>query len=82
MTTADSATAAGDSRDIDELALIAARFPGFRIWRETTGEGTRYAAQARSLTTRPNTVITDDLAELRVALDIGRQPVSGTSTIG
>jgi hypothetical protein len=54
--------------DPDELALVAAGFPAFRIWRQTFWDRTRYTAQARELTTHPNTVVTGDLAELRAAL--------------
>jgi hypothetical protein len=54
--------------DPDELALISAGFPRFRVWREVRADGTRYAAQARDLATRPSAVVTDDPAELRAAL--------------
>jgi hypothetical protein len=54
--------------DPDELALISAGFPGFRVWREVRADGTRYAAQARDLATRPSAVVTADLAELRAVL--------------
>jgi len=58
--------------DPDELALIAAGFPAFRLWRETTGDGTRYVARALSLETRPHTVVTGSLPELAAALAAGR----------
>jgi hypothetical protein len=54
--------------DPDELALITAGFPGFRVWREARLDGPRYAAQARDLATRPSAVVTADLAELRSVL--------------
>jgi hypothetical protein len=37
-------------------------------WREVRADGTRYAAQARDLATRPSAVVTADLDELRAAL--------------
>lgn len=54
--------------DPDELALVAAGFPAYRIWRQTFYDRTRYTAQARDLTIHPNTVVTADLAELHAAL--------------
>jgi len=55
-------------RDTDELALLAADFPAFRLSRETVLGRTRYVARSTSLATHPHTVITDDPAELRAAL--------------
>jgi hypothetical protein len=69
----DSVTAAGPPADPGELALTAAGFPGFRLWRETTGDGTRYVARALSLATHPYTVVTSSLSELAAALDAGPQ---------
>jgi hypothetical protein len=63
----------GDLSNPDELASITARFPGFLLWRETIHGRTRYVARSVRLDTRPHTVITDDLAELRSALAV-RQP--------
>jgi hypothetical protein len=60
-------------RDADELALIAAGFPGFSIWRSVTADGTRYVAQSLSLHARPHTIVTDDLAELATALAAGQR---------
>jgi hypothetical protein len=54
--------------DPDELALLAAGFPGFRIWREAVPGRVRYVARGVSLDARPHTVVTGDLAELRAAL--------------
>jgi hypothetical protein len=51
--------------DTDELALIAAGFPDFSIWRSVTAAGSRYVAQGRNLHARPYTVVTDDLAAWR-----------------
>jgi hypothetical protein len=57
--------------DPDELAVVAAGFPAFRIWRETRLDRTRYTARALSLATHPHAVITHDLAELRTFLASG-----------
>jgi hypothetical protein len=64
---------AAGTADPDDLALTAAGFPAFRLWRETTGDGTRYIARARSLTTRPHTVVTGSLGELAAALAAGTE---------
>jgi hypothetical protein len=61
-----------DPRDPDELALVAAGFPEFRLWRETTFDHTRYVARSRDLNTHPHTVVTTDLAELAATLVAGR----------
>ncbi len=60
--------------DVDELALLAAEFPAFRVWQERIHNRTRYVARGISLDTRPHTVVTDDLAELRTALAAGQRP--------
>jgi hypothetical protein len=57
--------------DADKLALVAAGFPTFRLWRETILDRTRYVAQGTSLDSHPHTVITDDLAELAASLNSG-----------
>src|ERR1700720_4676684 len=62
--------------DPDELALIAAGFPEFSVWRSVTVYRTRYIAQSRRLGVHPHTVVTDDLAELAAALTAGRSPAS------
>lgn len=48
----------------DPLPALCAEFPGFRIWREITGDRTRYVARSLRHGTSPHTVVTDDLAEL------------------
>lgn len=48
----------------DLLPLLCAEFPGFRIWREITGDRTRYIARSLRHGTSPHTVVTDDLDEL------------------
>ena len=62
------------SPDHDELALLASEFPAFRFWRQTFHDRTLYIAQGTSLSTRPHTVVTDDLGELRAALTAGQPP--------
>jgi len=57
--------------DLDELALVAAGYPAFQFWRETTPEHSRFIARASDLRVHPSAVITDDLAELREALREG-----------
>jgi hypothetical protein len=57
--------------DPDELALVAAGFPAFSLWREITGDGTRYVARATSLATHPHAVVTGSLPELAAALAAG-----------
>jgi hypothetical protein len=51
-----------------QLASLQQEFPGFRIWREVTGEHGRFIAVRRDLGTNPHTVVTADVAELRAAL--------------
>jgi hypothetical protein len=67
-----------EPRDPDELALVAAGFPEFRLWRETTFDRTCYVARSRSLNTRPHTVITADLDEPAATLLAGRQADGGS----
>ena len=52
----------------EELAELQDEFPGFRIWREVTGEHVRLIAVRRRRGTSPHTVVTADLAELRAVL--------------
>jgi len=51
-----------------KLAELQEDFPGFRIWREVTGDRVRLVAVRRRRGTRPHTVVTTDLAELRAVL--------------
>jgi len=48
----------------DPLPPLCAEFPGFRIWREITGDRTRYIARSLRHGTSPHTVVIDDLDEL------------------
>ena len=51
-----------------DLASLREEFPAFRIWREANGERTRYVAQRLCPGTRPHSVVTADLPELRAVL--------------
>jgi hypothetical protein len=53
----------------DELASLRKDFPRFRIWRETIRDRVRYVARTKHPGLNPHTVVTDDLAELRAALE-------------
>jgi hypothetical protein len=64
---------AAEPADPDELAMVAAGYPAFDLWRETTYDGTRYIARARSLRTHPHAVITGSLGELTAALAAGTE---------
>ena len=52
-----------------ELTSLQQEFPGFRIWWEVTGKHARLVAVRRNLGTKPHTVVTADVEELRAALD-------------
>jgi hypothetical protein len=52
----------------DLLPPLCAEFPDFCIWREITGDRTRYIARSLRHGTSPHTVVTDDLAELTAVL--------------
>jgi hypothetical protein len=65
-------------RDLAELALTAADFPEFRLWRETILGRTCYVARSRDLDSHPHTVVADDLDKLSAVLRARRQ-VSGDS---
>ena len=59
-----------------ELAELQEDFPGFRIWREVTGERVRLVAVRRRHGTSPHTGVTAEAAELRAVL-VGPRPVPG-----
>jgi hypothetical protein len=59
-----------------ELAALQEDFPGFRIWREITGERVRLVAVRRRHGTSPHTVVTAEAAELRAVL-AGHRPAAG-----
>jgi hypothetical protein len=60
----------------DELACLREQFPGFRIWREDTWGRPRFIARSEQAGLHPHTVVTDDLGELRTALDVAPEPPS------
>jgi hypothetical protein len=62
---------ANESEKDDEIAQLQASFPQFRIWRESTHSGPRYIACRLRPGTRPHTLITSDLGELRAELGTG-----------
>ena len=57
-----------------DLDSLREEFPAFRIWRDANGERTRYVAQRLHPGTRPHTVVTADLPELRAALAVDPTP--------
>jgi hypothetical protein len=65
--------AAGTSSSQDELAVLQVQFPCFRIWREQTCDRARYVARSLHRGMNPYIVVTDDLDELRAALEPSRQ---------
>ena len=56
----------------DDLAVVRADFPAYRIWREQARGCARYVARSRYLRVSPYTVVTGDLGELRDALEPAR----------
>jgi hypothetical protein len=54
------------------LAILQAQFPCFRIWRERTCDRVRYVARSLHPGLNPHTVVTDDIGELRAALEPAR----------
>lgn len=66
--TPDPQPASGHLPAAPELEKLQAEFPGYRIWREVTGEHIRLVAVARTHGASPHTLVTADEAELRNAL--------------
>jgi hypothetical protein len=64
--------AAGDGTSRRQLAALRAEFPCFRIWPEQTCDRARFVARSLHLELNPHTVVTDDMAELRAALEPAR----------
>ncbi len=54
------------------LAAVEEQFPCFRIWREETCDRARYVSRSLHTGLNPHTVMTDDLGELRAALEPAR----------
>ena len=57
---------------IDDLAVLRADFPAFKIWREHIPGRARYVARSLRDGLNPHTVVTSDLGELREALEPAR----------
>src|SRR6266567_9049635 len=53
----------------DQLAALCKEFPRFRVWREDVGGRDRYVARGLEHGLHPHTVVTDDLEEMRAALE-------------
>jgi hypothetical protein len=60
-----------ESGKAEEIDRLRASFPQFRIWQENTYRGPRYIACRLQPGTRPHTLITSDLGELRSELGTG-----------
>src|SRR6266851_5076967 len=56
----------------DDLAVLRADFPAFKIWREHIPGRARYVVRSQRPGLNPHTVVTSDLAELREALEPAR----------
>jgi O-methyltransferase involved in polyketide biosynthesis len=67
--TAPATPASATLAALDPLAALRQEFPAFRIWREEICGRVRYSAYRTQPGLHPHTVITDDLAELRAALE-------------
>jgi hypothetical protein len=61
----------------EDLAVLQAEFPAYKIWQERTSGRVRYVARSRLRDVNPHTVITADVVELREALKPG--PATGGS---
>jgi hypothetical protein len=57
----------------DPLPALRADFPAFRIWREDVCDRVLYVTRSLHLGLNPYTVVTDDPAELRAALELSRE---------
>src|ERR1039457_6274151 len=56
----------------DDLTVLRADFPAYKIWQEHTPGRARYVARRLRDGLNPDTVVTSDLAELRNALGPAR----------
>jgi S-adenosyl methyltransferase len=72
MTDHEPAPASAVQGPADELASLQEEFPAYRIWRENICGRVRYNACRMQPGLHPHTVITDDLAEMRAALEPSR----------
>jgi S-adenosyl methyltransferase len=62
----------------EDLAVLRAEFPAYKIWQEQMPGRVRYVACSRLNGVNPHTVITADIGELREALQPA--PATGSST--
>jgi hypothetical protein len=53
------------------LADLRVEFPRYQIWEEIVRDRTRYVARSQQAGTRPHTLVTADLQELRNGLSAG-----------
>jgi hypothetical protein len=67
--------APGDA-SADQIPALREQFPGFRIWKEAIGERVRYIARSQQPGLNPHTVVTDDVGELRAALETAQPGIS------
>lgn len=68
--------------DGPDLAQVQGEFPGFAVWRESTGERVRYHARSVDPGIRTRAVVTADLAELRAVLrESAAQPPPGPAPV-
>jgi O-methyltransferase involved in polyketide biosynthesis len=58
----------------NELAVLRADYPGYKIWREVTPGRERYIARSLHFGLNPHTVVTADLSELRDVLEPAGNP--------
>ena len=58
----------------DALAVLRGDYPGYKIWREITGDRERYVARSLHFRLNPHTVVTADLGELRDVLEPAGNP--------
>jgi len=66
------------AREVSALLELQKEFPGFVIWREITGDRTRYVAKRTRSDVSPHTAICATMAELRAVLaGHGAQPGPG-----
>jgi len=56
------------AREVSALLELQKEFPGFAIWREITGDRTRYVAKRIRSDVSPHTAICATMAELRAVL--------------
>src|SRR5215468_10722315 len=65
----------------EDLAVLRAQFPAYKIWQEHTPGRVRYVARSRHTHVNPHTVITADLAELRDVLHPASADDGGSSAL-